>query len=143
MPTTVRRVTVGRETPSAADVLDYAAEMIRTFGWNKIKGGTVTPSSDEVGYTLHDAIGEACTRLSKTVAPAGSSGSKDWTVTNSEGVEKNLRNEATRAVEAAIKETTFKVAPAGATIDQQYNDKAKNVDQVLAILDKARAAVAE
>jgi hypothetical protein len=142
MGVSVERVTVGRESPSAADVLKYAAALIRAFGWNQYTK-THAGSSEQQGYTLHDAIGESCTRLSRAVGDTTSSG-KDWRVQDVEGRERNLRTEATSAVATAIRASGFTSDPNSPdALDVQFNDKATDEGQVLAVLDAAAGKAAE
>lgn len=140
MPVTVSRVTVGRESPTARDVLDYAKALIRAFGWNsKVKDGVA--SSEANGFTLHDAVGESCTRLSKA-ATGSSQGTKSWSVQTHEGVSRDLRVEATQAITDAVTDTDFRIDPsAGGAPDIQFNDKAKGEDEILAILEAASGKV--
>lgn len=141
MPTTVSRVTVGRETPSARDVLEYATALIRAFGWNS-KIGDGVESSESTGYTLHDAVGESCTRLSKA-ATGGSQGTKSWSVTTHEGVARDLRVEATDAIAEAVVDTGFDLSKSGSGADIQFNDQAKDEAEIIAILEAASGKVKE
>lgn len=133
----VSRIRVGAKSPTAADVLEYARELIATFGWNPgfraVDTGEAVgqESSEEAGYTLHDSIGEACTRLSQAT---GVSASKDWAITDMEGTARNLRAEAVGLVQAEL--------PDGLD-DKTFNDKAAGVDEVYAVLDAALAKAQE
>jgi hypothetical protein len=133
----VRTIRIGLSRPDAGDVLDYATALIEEYGWNQMKptdsGDEMGPeSSPEVGYTLHSAIGEACQRLSAAVSGSGRQGSKDWTVYSEQGQAENLRQRATALVQAHL--------PAGET-DMTFNDKAKDVQEILDVLAHARADV--
>lgn len=139
MPTTVDRVTVGRETPTARDVLEYAAALIRAFGWNS-KIGDGIESSEATGFTLHDAVGESCTRLSKA-ATGTSQGTKSWSVQTYEGVSRDLRVEATQAIHDAVVESGLDISKSGQAADIQFNDQAKDDAEIIAILDAASGKV--
>lgn len=136
-----RIITIGRGIPTAADVLDYSIALIEEYGWNQMpvgdnpaakEGKPTVESSNETGFTLHDSIGESCTRLSKAAEGAGGKGTKDWTVYEGDKAH-NLRKQATALV--------AKHLPDGMN-DQNFNDQAKSVDEVLDVLRKARAEVA-
>ena len=130
MSTTVltpgKAVKVGPAEPGAAEVLEYAAELITTEGWNQFLK-TKQESSPTVGWTLHDAIGEANTRLYK---PLGGN-DKEGLVTSSGDT---TRKRAVTAVLNAIGNTT-------ADADKTFNDEAKKMQEVLDVLKKAREEV--
>lgn len=137
----VRRFAVGRGLPTADDVLDYAILLIEVFGWNNF-GETGRTSSEEVGFTLHDSVGEACTRLSAAVEPAGSSGSgKDWVAQDASGATRQMREEATQAVSTAIQESGFQV-PSGVRDDYAFNDAAANEGEIIDLLRAAKEVAA-
>jgi len=121
---TTVEVTPGEPDPKL--VVEYAELLIDTEGWNSRANDE--ESSKEVGWTLHDAIGEANRRLFGGTAAEGSSGGKDGVRIPSSGT--TTRTEATALVE--------KVAGKD---DKVFNDKAKNVDEIFAVLRKARGAV--
>jgi hypothetical protein len=131
----ITRVTVGRRTPTARDVLDYASALVEAFGWNgKAKDGT--ESGDEAGYSLHDAVGEACTRLSRAVTPGAQKGTKDWQVPDETGAMKNLRQAANTLVAAEV----IKIDGPQAT-DYTFNDKARRkAADIIGVLQTARDA---
>lgn len=134
----VRRFAVGRGLPTAGDVIDYAILLIERFGWNS-SGGSQT-SSEDVGFSLHDSIGEACTRLSAAVEPSGGS-NKDWVAQDAEGNTRHMRDEATKAVDTAISETNF-TTPPGERADYAFNDAAKDEGEVLNLLRAAKEVAA-
>lgn len=146
MGTNITRVRAGISPPNVGDVLDYAIAMIEAYGWNgAVKDGT--PSSETAGYSLHDSVGEACTRLSKAVDPRQAGrGSKDWSVRDADGIEANLRELATARINQAITDSGFvpdaEQASAGYSLDVAFNDKAADAAAVLSVLRSAREGVA-
>lgn len=135
----VRRFAVGRGLPTAGDVIDYAILLIERFGWNS-SGGSQT-SSEDVGFTLHDSIGEACTRLSAAVEPSGGS-NKDWVAQDAEGKTRHMRDEASTAVDKAISESGFTPPSEGVRADYAFNDAAKDEGEVLDLLRAAKEVAA-
>lgn len=139
------RVRVGPGDPSTADVLYYAALLIESEGWNNLRTSG-TESSRNAGWSIHDAIGEACRRLSDTQGGGGSYGSKDATYTSSSGTAASLRTPAQAAVDDELQrmvdagEWARPTSSAG-RIDYDFNDAATKQDEVLAVLHRARAAV--
>lgn len=146
MGTNITRVRAGISPPGAGDVLDYAIALIEAYGWNgAVKDGTA--SSEEAGFSLHDAVGESCTRLSKAVDPRTSGrGNKDWSVPDAGGMERNLRELATARINQAITESGFvpdeEQRSAGYALDVAFNDKAADAEAVLSVLRDAREGVA-
>ena len=105
----VRRISVGRKVPSARDVIDYALALVEVFGVNM--DARTQQSSETTGYTLHDAIGEACTRLSAKVEEPGSGrAGKDWQVPDDQGTTRHLRQEATARIKRAGGKVTGSVS---------------------------------
>lgn len=135
----VRRFAVGRGLPTAEDVIDYAIALIEVFGWNNA-GDTGQASNEDAGFTLHDSIGEACTRISAAVEPSGGS-SKDWVARDASGQERRMRDEATEAVSTAIAESGFQ-PPSGVRDDYAFNDAAASATEVLDLLRAAKAVAA-
>ena len=128
-----RAVVVGPEEPTVEDVLEYAEVLIEEEGWNPGKSveGMMTESSPEQGWTLHDAIGEANTRLYPKEMGGGG---KEGIALEAHG-HQTTRQVATAAVVAAL--------PASAKGDDKaFNDKAKGAADVIKVLRKAREAVA-
>jgi hypothetical protein len=105
----------------AKDILEVAQALIETFGWNNTTKGKYTPSSEEQGYTLHDAIGEAGVRIT---AANGMVGSK-------EGF--GYRAGAESLVE---RHTPLRMNIRLSTKDA--NDAARSKEQIIRILEKAR-----
>lgn len=137
----VRRFAVGRGLPTAGDVIDYAIALIEVFGWNNA-GDTGQASNEQAGFTLHDSIGEACTRLSAAVEPAGSgTAGKDWMAQDASGATRHMREEATQAVSTAIEESGFQV-PSGVRDDYAFNDAAANETEILDLLRAAKEVAA-
>lgn len=136
-PQRVRRFAVGRGLPTADDVLDYAILLIEVFGWNDF-AVTGRTSSEDVGFTLHDAVGEACTRLSAAVEPAGSGrAGKDWQAQDATGEVRQMREVATEAVSKAIEESGFQ-PPSGVRDDYAFNDAAASDVEILDLLRAAK-----
>jgi hypothetical protein len=137
----VRRFAVGRGLPTAEDVIDYAILLIEVFGWNNY-GETGQSSNETNGFTLHDSIGEACTRISAAVEPAETGrGGKDWVASDGSGAERRMRDEATQAVSTAIAESGF-TPPQGVKDDYAFNDAAADANEVLDLLRAAKAVAA-
>ena len=120
-----RTVRVGPGEVTAADVLGYAEALIEEEGWHKFDPAKPVESSPEVGWTLHDAIGEANKRLfPESIGGGGKEG-----VTMRSG-------ETTRvAATSALKDQL------GSDDDKTFNDKAKTKTSILRVLRKAREAV--
>lgn len=138
MTVDVKRFRVGRKPPSARDVIDYALALVETYGVN-LDGGQ--GSNETVGYSLHDAIGEACTRLSAAVEEPGSGrAGKDWQVPDDEGTIRHLRQEATARVNEAITATGFVSPGSGLELDKEFNDNATSPDEVIGVLTAAKEA---
>ena len=140
------RATVGPGDPQAADVLEYAQLLIETEGWNQISVSG-NESSSTVGWTLHDAIGEACRRLSAGTAAGGSRGSKDAVYTTTrqgQTISVGLRTDAQQAVDNELQRMAdageWSAGTAG-RIDYDYNDQARSEDDVIGVLRRAREAV--
>jgi hypothetical protein len=133
-----RRVTVEEGGLTAVDGLEWVEALIEEKGWNpgKRTGKEILPSSQADGYTLHDAIGQFGTEF----ATAGAyKGGKDGVYTDPQtGAMAYIRNDMTRHVEAAIQETGFaKPKNFQGTVDQAFNDRAKDVSEVLAVVARA------
>lgn len=141
-----RRIRVGPGDPTAQAVLEYAALLIETEGWND-QATTGQGSASNVGWTLHDSIGEACRRLSAT--QPGSRGSKDAVYQDASGLNVSLREGAQDAVDNELRrmaEAGEWTPPQGGDMqtrpDYTYNDDpATTQDDVLAVLRRAREAV--
>lgn len=125
---------------SARDVLDFVEALIDEKGWLKFDPAVGSQvSSDETGYTLHDAVGQFGTRLaSDAVKSSTLGGGKDAFYTDpATGDVTYLRQEATRLIDQAIDETNF--TPVGRhQKDQEFNDQAGSVDDVLNVVRRAR-----
>lgn len=106
--------------PDPIDVIEYAELLIDVEGWNPRTNDE--ESSPEVGWTLHDAVGEANRRLFPS---ASGTGSKDGIDIPSLGA--TTREAATKL----IRKVTGKD-------DMLFNDKAKSADEIFAALRKAR-----
>ena len=138
------RVRVGPADPTTADVLEYAALLIETEGWNQ-RSVTGAESSVQNGWTLHDSIGEACTRLS--ASPGLERGNKDASYMNAEGRSVSLRTGAQTAVDAELQrridagEWDGQGGGTEGRIDYRFNDDpATTQDAVLDVLRAAREA---
>lgn len=142
-------VRVGPGDVATADVLEYACLLIQTEGWNHRDPATRVreESSTTHGWTLHDSIGEACTRLSGT-AP-GVRGSKEGAYTSARTnsaetmrpyAQAAVDQELNRMVEAGEWTPVADDASSG-RIDYDFNDTAQSVDEVLGVLTRAREAV--
>jgi hypothetical protein len=138
------RISVGPGDPKTSDVLYYAQLLIEVEGWNDRK--TTSTSSTADGWTLHDAIGEACTRLSAD--RPGGRGSKDAPYTTVSGNSATLRSAAQAAVDAELqrmldsgewKPSQDPMQTSG-RLDYSFNDEASSKDEVLAVLTRAREA---
>lgn len=117
-----RTIRVGPEQVSLADVFEHTMALLEQEGWNQTPAQT--ESSVEHGWTLHDALGESVSRLFGT-----HSGHKDAT-TRIGGRDRSLRNEA---MESIRKITGMD--------DKVFNDKAKDLGEVLDVLRRAREQV--
>lgn len=117
-----KTVQVDPGEPSAEEVLEYAELLIETEGWNSRPNDE--ESSPEVGWTLHDAIGEANRRLFGEVTR---SDGKDGVKLKAGG---NTRTAATEKLAKVL----------GRKDDKVFNDKAKDVSEVLGVLRQARGA---
>lgn len=133
------RVRVGPGDPTASDVLEYAQLLIETEGWNQTETD-YAPSNRESGWTLHDAIGEACKRLS--ARPSGGGGSKDAVYTSTEGSSVGLRTGAQDLVDDTLQDMAeagdWDHTDGGDRIDYDYNDQASDVSEIIAVLQTAR-----
>ncbi len=141
-------IRIGPETVGAADVLEYAEALIEQFGWRQGgrsgEGGSVYDACVKEGFSLHDAIGAACERLSVVVgeetAPSSrrSSGDKEFsysgTTPQGDKISGSIRTEATEKVFAAIAKRTGD----DTLSDVTFNDKAQSKDDVIAVLREAR-----
>jgi hypothetical protein len=138
----IQRVEVGGGLPSAADVLDYAAALIEAFGWNNTKPGAYEESGESQGFTLHDAVGEACSRLSAATEPAAGQ-RKDWVIQDRAGNDVRLRDRAAGAVVAELEARKGKRVggrPWQGGSDMKFNDQAKQASEVLSVLEAAKEA---
>ena len=127
------RITVEPEDVRVNDFLEYAELAIERFGWRQGDRKQVTEGDDMVqvaekdGLSLHDAIGYTNVMLGNEPGkPTGKDGS---TITASGS--RAMRNEMTQAVQ--------KVLPKGKD-DKTFNDEAKSVEDVIAVLRLARGA---
>lgn len=150
---TITRVSTGSGLPHAVDILDYATALIRAYHWNG-KAHEGVQSNEVNGFTLHDAVGEACRRLSTAVEPQGKGNQKDWVAQDQTGQTRNMRQEANRyllpACQAKLdegitgKKTAIKAASdAGTAADVILNDVAKDEQVILDALSDARDAAAK
>lgn len=117
-----RRVRVTPDAPNGADVLEYAEALIEEEGWNPgvREGAPYQESSPSTGWTLHDAVGEANRRLFRE-------GGKEGIM---------IEGGTTRSVAQTAIGTVL-----GDATDMQFNDKAANAEEVLAVLRQAREVV--
>lgn len=127
------RITVEPEEVSLVDFLEYAELAIRRYGWRqgprkKVTEDKMIEVAEKDGLSLHDAIGYTNTVLGGE--EPGREGSKDASTRDRTGY-RTMRNEMTAAVN--------KVLPEGQD-DKNFNDKAKSVDEVYAVLRKAKEA---
>lgn len=130
-------VTISPPVVNVCDILQYAHALIEEHGWRQ---GSRVPDSeewDEVaknGLSLHDSIGMACYRLSGEVGmarqPKGTVGSysKDFPTQAIHGYSGQLRDDTNMVISKHL--------PDGMT-DIVFNDQAKDVGEVLAVLDAA------
>lgn len=110
-----------------ADVLEYAELLVDTEGWNDfVKTGT--ESSREVGWTLHDSIGEANRRLFGETN-GGRGDGKDGVRRPSTGG--TTRQDATALLQKHLGRHGD---------DRKFNDKATSAEQIITVLRKARGA---
>lgn len=127
--TTVR---VSPPVVNVCDILEYAVALIEEHGWRQGDRIPNTEQWDEVaknGLSLHDAIGMACFRLSGEAGATmrgGVKGTNSKDFPTSTGA--TLRQITTTAVEKQLPRDQN---------DRQFNDAAKSVDEVIAVLDAA------
>lgn len=129
------RITVEPEDVDVNDFLEYAEHAIQRYGWRQGERKQVTEDdmpkvAEKEGLSLHDAIGYTNVMLGgdRTGEPTG----KDAGTPSRSG-SKAMRNEMTSAVQ--------KVLPKDKN-DKTFNDEAKSVDEVLAVLREARGVKA-
>lgn len=160
-------VRVAPAEPSVADVLEYAEALIEYYGYNDTwsekrkaeRDAAIAASPDtvddpppyglesneEVGYTLHDSIGEANERLFPQ--SEGGNGKEGFRLSTGE----TTRIAATKAVMAVAgddprpkptkKRGQPEPAPLGAWDDKAYENTLGGRDDVLAVLRQAREGV--
>jgi hypothetical protein len=135
MSTTVEdnRIVVGDPDIDVNDFLEYAELAIQRFGWRQGERKEVTQDdmpevAEKDGLSLHDAIGYTNVMLGG--GDPGKPTGKDGT-THGRGKQfaRPMRTEMTDAVKAVL--------PKGED-DKTFNDKAKSVDEVIAVLREAR-----
>jgi hypothetical protein len=122
------RLRITPDEVDAKDVLEYAELLIETEGWNPFKGDSRQESSDKVGWTLHDAIGEANRRL---LPRHGKEGPRLSTG-------KNARDDAMAKLFAALPRRKW--LQGVSEPDKTFNDRVTEVEEVLKVLRKARGA---
>lgn len=127
------RITVEPEDIDVNDFLEYAEVAIKRYGWRQGERKEVTDDdmakvAEKDGLSLHDAIGYTNVMLGgeKTGQPTGKDAStRTW--------------QNHRAMRAEMTEAVKAVLPKGED-DKTFNDKAEDVDEVLAVLRQARGA---
>lgn len=127
------RITVETPDVEVADFLEYAELAIQRYGWRQGERKKVTEDdmvkvAEKDGLSLHDAVGYTNVMLGGK-APGTPGGKDDTTV--SYQASHAMRDKMTAAISAVL--------PEGET-DRSFNDKAKSVDEVLAVLRQARGA---
>lgn len=125
------RIKVVPEDVDVSDFLEYAELAIEKFGWRQGERKEVTEDdmpavAEAEGLSLHDAIGYTNVMLGG--GEVGEPTNKDATTRTHHGL-RSMREEMTAAVQ--------KVLPKNKD-DKSFNDKAKSVDEVVAVLRKAR-----
>lgn len=146
-----RTVKVWPDQPSAADVLDMAAALINQYGWRqgpRPDNGDVfnscTVGSPPVGFSLHDAIGAGCERVTSLAGQPGQAvgkGDKEGSYTSpgpSGAVNTgSWREEASQAVHHAIAALTGE-----SRTDIEFNDMTgTTVGDVLGVIYEARRKI--
>jgi hypothetical protein len=129
------RVIVDVPDVDVEDFLEYAELAIQRYGWRrgertKVSDDNMVEVAEKEGLSLHDSIGYTNVMLGgdTTGKPTG----KDAvTPTRVATFGRSMRSEMTTAINAVL--------PEGET-DLTFNDKAKNVGEVLGVLRQARGA---
>lgn len=130
------RITIENPDVDVNDFLEYAEAAILRFGWRQGERKKVTEDkmvevAEKDGLSLHDAIGYTNVMLGgQAPDQVGRETGKDSGTASRKGT-RAMRTEMTNAVQAVL--------PEGET-DKTFNDKAKNVGEVLAVLREARGA---
>jgi hypothetical protein len=129
------RIVVEPEDVDVNDFIEYAELAIQRYGWRQGERKQVTEEdmvkvAEKEGLSLHDAIGYTNVMLGgdKTGEPT----SKNAGTRTVRG-DRAMRSEMTRAIKAVL--------PEGKD-DRAFNDEAKSVDEVLAVLREARGVTA-
>lgn len=137
-------VRVSHGEVDVVDVLEYALAAIREYGWRQGEGKYQGDPDDKVakdeGLTLHDAVGHACVMLSRAtgeaVGKSTPSGTKDWATprqdVHGKNTVENIRSRANKALEPLL------VSTSGQRMnDKTWNDQAKDVTEVIDVLERA------
>ncbi len=126
------RITVEAPPIEINDFLEYAEMAIGRFGWRqgerKGNDDDMVRVAEKEGLSLHDAIGYTNVVLGGS-EPGKPTGKDD--MTKDHRTSHSMRSQMTNAVNAVL--------PEGET-DITFNDKAKSVDEVVAVLRQARGA---
>jgi hypothetical protein len=123
-------VTVSPPVVNVCDILEYARALIEEHGWRqgpRVPENEDWPEVAKNGLSLHDAIGMACYRLSGETG-ATRRGSRAYNSKDFPTKYGSLRADTTTAVTKHI---------LGGKDDVRFNDAAKDVDEVLAVLNAA------
>ena len=131
------RITVETEDIDVNDFLEYAELAIQRFGWRQgerkeVPNDDMAAVAEKDGLSLHDAIGYTNVMLGGDTT-GKATGKDDHTHARGKQFARPMRNEMTQAVKAVL--------PKGED-DKTFNDKAKHVDEVIAVLREARGVKA-